>query len=250
MKRIQRAVASLLEVESRKARSAPGSARRSIRRKVKKRGLAHRWMSTVVMAREQVTSFGSSAVRNVPPIKFLVRNAKAYPFAAAGLALGARYGIGDGIVQLLSGDRWDPSRSLLFASFGATYACTFGYGVYNILYPRFAPKGWPLMLALFDACTNCAFLYFPVYYVFKQFTYESTEEIVKNPMKVVKGGINTWWTSLPTDFKSCTTFWIPMNYLNFWLMPLHLRQPFMSVVGIGWAMILSKNRGARKPANE
>mmetsp|Transcript_2566 Transcript_2566/g.5072 ORF Transcript_2566/g.5072 Transcript_2566/m.5072 type:complete len:242 (+) Transcript_2566:78-803(+) len=195
-------------------------------------------------ARRKATSVSKRAQTN-PFLMAVSKRARAYPVATSGLVIGVRYAVGDGVVQAMSGDSWDVRRTALFAAFGSTYAMTFGYGVYNVLYPALMPKGRPILNALIDCCTNSPFLYFPVYYIFREFAYEATPETRAQPVEVVKNGLSKWKEALPRDFKACFLFWLPVNSLNFWIVPLHFRQPFMAVVGFAWAMILSNSRGSR-----
>jgi len=57
--------------------------------------------------------------------------------------------------------------------------------VYNILYPRFAPPGWPLGTAIFDVLTNTPFIYFPMYY----FVYVAIDDnMMHGPAEYIKRG--------------------------------------------------------------
>ncbi|GAB5359511.1 hypothetical protein AAMO2058_000550300 [Amorphochlora amoebiformis] len=175
-------------------------------------------------------------------VRRLTRKAKRYPITTAGITLGARYGLGDMMVQLAGDEPWDPSRTLMFVTFGSTYACTFGYGIYNVLYPRFFPRNLPVLNAAFDCMLNSPFIYFPIYYIYRELTI-TIKEGRKDFNTVFSRGLTTWKEGFWTDVKAVTAFWLPMNSFNFWIVPLHFRQPFMAVAGMCWAMILSNLRG-------
>ena len=106
------------------------------------------------------------------------------------------------------------------------------------------PRVGALGNAVIDAVIFCPFVYFPIYYVFREFAYSNMEARAQ-PLKVIKSGLKTWDENIHRDAKACAMFWIPANTFNFWAVPLHLRQPFIGGVGFVWAMILSKTTGRR-----
>uniref|UniRef100_A0A7S3Z7L3 Uncharacterized protein n=1 Tax=Lotharella globosa TaxID=91324 RepID=A0A7S3Z7L3_9EUKA len=171
--------------------------------------------------------------------------AKRFPVIAAGISIGMRYGVGDGVVQLMSGQEWDTQRNLMFGAFGATYAMTLGYGIFNVLYPKILPRIGPFLNAVVDAVVFCPFVYFPVYYIFREVAYSPPEKRWREPLDTMRMGLESWRSNIASDAKACAAFWIPMNTLNFWAVPLHLRQPYIGGVGFLWAMILSKLSGGR-----
>jgi len=173
--------------------------------------------------------------------------AKRNPVKVAGLVIGMRYGLGDLVIQMVSSSssssrlEFDPLRTLMFGAFGATYAMTLGYGVYNMLYPLAFRRVHPIITALFDCTIHSPFLYFPMFYMFNA-SYEAIklqEKRHHTPKQIAQDGYQTWKSSFSRDFKACVAFWLPVNSINFSFVALHFRQPYMAVTGFAWAMILS-----------
>eukprot|EP00035_Acanthoeca_spectabilis_P020538 m.433431 g.433431 ORF g.433431 m.433431 type:complete len:285 (-) comp17575_c0_seq1:345-1199(-) len=173
-----------------------------------------------------------------------------HPVLFAGLTTGSRYCIGDAIIQIVQlwhdGEgSWDFQRSLLFSAFGLFYASSIGYTVYNRVYPRLFGAGRPVTTALCDIMTNCPFLYFPMFYVAKAFAFTPVTQWSIRTAEVVKSSHHMWRDNLRGDCMAAAMFWFPVNSVNFRFVPLHLRLPFMSVIGCAWAVVLSSRNGAR-----
>mmetsp|Transcript_8880 Transcript_8880/g.13253 ORF Transcript_8880/g.13253 Transcript_8880/m.13253 type:complete len:212 (-) Transcript_8880:89-724(-) len=198
--------------------------------------------------KERMIRYGRQ-INTIPAFRAMSTRAKTYPITTAGLIIAARYGGGDIMLQTLNNEPWDIQRTVMFAAFGGTYAMTFGYAVYNVFYPSLGiARRFPFALALFDCTINSPFLYFPVYYLFREVTYNSKPK--EAPADIVQHTYSTWNRSFWSDLKSVTAFWLPVNTFNFWIVPLHFRQPFMAVSGFAWAMILSNLRGDRPEDQE
>uniref|UniRef100_A0A7S3YJ58 Uncharacterized protein n=2 Tax=Lotharella globosa TaxID=91324 RepID=A0A7S3YJ58_9EUKA len=181
-----------------------------------------------------------------PGLRQVNKAARLNPVLFAGASIGLRYLLGDGLVQKMEGGSWDVRRSVIFGLFGFAYGSTVGYGVYNILYPRFAPPGWPLGTAIFDVLTNTPFIYFPMYY----FVYVAIDDnMMHGPAEYIKRGLKLHRENFREDAKAAAMFWIPVHWLNFKMVPLHLRMPFMGLIGFSWAVILSAQRGMRSNAD-
>lgn len=63
--------------------------------------------------------------------------------------------------------------------------------------------------------------------------------------EVVKSSHHMWRDNLRGDCMAAAMFWFPVNSVNFRFVPLHLRLPFMAVIGCAWAVVLSSRNGAR-----
>ena len=137
--------------------------------------------------------------------------------------------------------RPDLHRMGSFMAFVAFYSAGPGYLAYNVLYPRFLP-GRPLVTAVLDAIVTCTVLYYPPFYVVSEGIQNGWT--TRPASELVSTALGRWQTNMGEDVAAMAAFWIPANYMNFRFVPLHLRMPVMSLVGAGWAAILSGLRGA------
>ena len=55
-----------------------------------------------------------------------------------------------------------------------------------------------------------------------------------------------WTQNFVGDLKSMVMVWVPLHSINFRYVPLHLRTPFMSAMGLIWVFVLSATRGSEK----
>ena len=137
--------------------------------------------------------------------------------------------------------RPDLHRMGSFMAFVAFSSAGPGYLAYNVLYPRFLP-GRPLVTAVLDAIVTCTVLYYPPFYVVSEGIQNGWT--TRPASELVSTALGRWQTNMAEDVTAMAAFWIPANYMNFRFVPLHLRMPVMSLVGAGWAAILSGLRGA------
>jgi len=56
-----------------------------------------------------------------------------------------------------------------------------------------------------------------------------------------------WTTNFVADVKTSWMIWIPCNTVNFGMMPMHFRVPFMAVCSFGFCLVLSITRGGAAP---
>jgi len=178
-------------------------------------------------------------------IQRMNRIGKRSPLMVASWSTALRYCIGDAVVQMTLVDEWDVQRTALFTCFGFLYASTVGYSVYNVLYP-WLMRGRPYATAAIDCLTHVPFIYFPMFYVCKSFAFTPITQWAKHPLQIADDGLGQWRGNLKGDFVTGTMFWLPMHAVNFRLVPLHFRLPFMAAIGLFWAAILSTRSGGRQ----
>eukprot|EP00038_Savillea_parva_P007262 m.168904 g.168904 ORF g.168904 m.168904 type:complete len:284 (+) comp13021_c0_seq1:476-1327(+) len=169
------------------------------------------------------------------------------PLIMAGVTTAGRYGFGDTLVQAMTndGEGWDIQRTCLFTVFGFVYASTAGYTIYNVLYPRIMGASRPYTTALFDVLTHNPFVYFPSFYVAKSFAFSPVSEWTTRGREIAEDGLKLWRYNFNGDVMTAMLFWLPMHCVNFRLVPLHFRLPFMAAIGCGWVAILSSRNGSR-----
>ena len=148
----------------------------------------------------------------------------------------------------------DWKRNLAFGTFGFFYLGGIQYAIYVPLFSRlfpgaasFAaksvadklkdPKGIrELFYQVFlDQCVHHPFLYFPVFYMIKDFVTSETP----NPVAAVE----EYSSNMNEDLIALWKIWVPSTFLNFALMPMHLRIPWVATTSLIWTCILSSMRG-------
>ena len=60
-------------------------------------------------------------------------------------------------------------------------------------------------------------------------------------------GLQRYKLNMQQDMVACWKLWVPMQCLNFSIVPVHLRVPFAASVSFAWSCILSALRGDMKP---
>ena len=155
----------------------------------------------------------------------------------------------------------DWKRNLAFGTFGFFYLGGIQYAIYVPLFSRlfpgaasFAaksvadklkdPKGIrELFYQVFlDQCVHHPFLYFPVFYMIKDFVTSETP----NPVAAVE----EYSSNMNEDLIALWKIWVPSTFLNFALMPMHLRIPWVATTSLIWTCILSSMRGVHHvPSN-
>ena len=136
----------------------------------------------------------------------------------------------------------DKKRLLTFSFFGFSYLGGWQYFLFNKLFVRcetlmkikgFSNYTQSIVLTGIDMGIHTPFMYFPTFYALKGWIEkESIDTSIQN-MKM----------NLYDDIKAMWSLWIPAQFCNFVLLPLHLRMPFITSVSFIWTIILSMTRG-------
>jgi len=171
------------------------------------------------------------------------------PIAFASLCTTAKAATCDIISQRYVEDRkqLDHTRVAAFASFGCLYCGVMQYYIYSVAYPWGAAflqlgRGPEVLASLtVDLCLHFPMIYYPVFYCVQ----DVVEAVDKCRSLNLAEVFARWWANLREDIIACCSFWFPMNAINFYFMPTHLRVPFIACAGFGWLIILSTMRGAR-----
>eukprot|EP00471_Norrisiella_sphaerica_P006837 CAMPEP_0184480452 /NCGR_PEP_ID=MMETSP0113_2-20130426/1961_1 /TAXON_ID=91329 /ORGANISM="Norrisiella sphaerica, Strain BC52" /LENGTH=321 /DNA_ID=CAMNT_0026858947 /DNA_START=512 /DNA_END=1477 /DNA_ORIENTATION=- len=83
----------------------------------------------------------------------------------------------------------------------------------------------------------------PTYYVIKEAILGEADETLTT-MDRVKVALAKYRKNAFEDITTSWKIWMPAQLVNFGLMPLHLRVPFISIVSFGYCIVLSVMRGA------
>ncbi|GAB5361187.1 hypothetical protein AAMO2058_000692100 [Amorphochlora amoebiformis] len=217
-----------------------------------------RWMNSFPHRPENRTGGFFSRVLAVP---------KRFPAAFAMLFTGFKTFSADIFVQkvLERSDEINWKRTSVFAIFGLTYQGAFQYFVYvKIVAGRLLPnagkyaaktfseklrdpKGAAQLLGQVGIANLIMdpFLCLPSYYITKEAILGEKKE-GQGFFELAKGALAKYRGNMFEDVTTSWKIWVPAQLLNFGLMPLHLRVPFISVVSFGYCIVLSLMRGAEE----
>ena len=151
----------------------------------------------------------------------------------------------------------DWRRNAAFGTFGVVYLG----GIQAVIYYRCMPKWFPavsrfvrsswsirltdfqaqravLAQTVLDLCVITPVLYMPTFYA-----------ITRNSWVCPDGGAVAVWQYpqlILDDMTGILSFWGPIQLINFGLLPLYCRVPFMAAAGLFWMGVLSLLRGSGK----
>lgn len=160
--------------------------------------------------------------------------------------------MGDCLAQAVEGQgseldvrRLDKRRLLLYTSFTNLVALVYDRPIYVLLLPRLFPtfvngrRVWSNVLkaTLLDNFVMTPFLYFPLFYIFKDCIVERTQP---SPL----GALTHCAAELQHQLLACWAFWVPVTGMSQAFVPVHLRIPFFSVSAVGWIGLLSARTAA------
>ena len=90
-----------------------------------------------------------------------------------------------------------------------------------------------------DMTIHSPLFYFPIFYIFKGFVYEKSVSI-----KVIKQQLYQYFViNFKEDMIDLYKVWLPTIAFMFAAIPIQYRVPWISTIGILWAVILSLKRG-------
>mmetsp|Transcript_8372 Transcript_8372/g.20845 ORF Transcript_8372/g.20845 Transcript_8372/m.20845 type:complete len:245 (-) Transcript_8372:771-1505(-) len=140
----------------------------------------------------------------------------------------------------------DWRRNAVFGAFGFAYLGVWQYYLYTNVFTRITPaiqavvgpRGVGAALTFIDQCIHHPVLYFPCFYLLRGgMAGEAPAE------SLGKYKVDAW-----ENMKALWAVWVPAQLVNFSVVPMHLRIPFVAGVSFMWTVILSCLRGALEPA--
>ncbi|EFJ42322.1 hypothetical protein VOLCADRAFT_107297 [Volvox carteri f. nagariensis] len=145
----------------------------------------------------------------------------------------------------------DWRRHGMFVLFGFGYLGCWQYYLYNDLFVRWCKpitalvghRGSAPVKTFIDQCIHHPVLYFPSFYTLKG--------MVEG--KPLSESMSEYREHLWDNCKALWMIWVPAQMVNFTVVPLHLRIPFVAGVSFAWTVVISCMRGAldkKKPAAE
>ena len=202
----------------------------------------------------------SAAVRAATPRLGLLSLAARRPIAFGAILSGAKTCLADGLVQVFGEgkevNQIDWRRNAVFGSFGFCYLGCFQYWVYvrlfaHRLFPsaaQFVSKsftqrlkdraGQRVVLAqvALDQLVHHPLIWFPTFYMVKS-TSESGDPL---------DGLRLYAENWKEDLPACWSVWVPAFMVNFSVMPLWGRVPFVAIVSLLWMGLVSSRHGKKE----
>ena len=165
-----------------------------------------------------------------------------HPFASACAITTFNAAAADLLTQLVferhNGNKYNPSRTLLFASFGFLFQGCAQYTVVNLVWDRVFPGAsvWAVLFKM--ACMNFIsdpLLFFPCFYIFK-------ESMAKGQI-AIKEALTRYSENYLQDWTNSWSVWFPGHAVTYGVMPSHKRIPWMAFLSFFYMCILSITRG-------
>lgn len=168
--------------------------------------------------------------------------------------------LADLIVQKASGKDWkdiDWRRNAVFTVFGFAYLGVAQWFIYVTIFSKLCPNAirfanltWAekmkdragqidlIKQVALDNFVHYTFVYFPVFYVFKESIQGDGVDF-----GVVSRAMSKYWSNIVPDNLAIWGLWIPCDLLIY-AVPVWMRLPLNHAVSLAWTMILSFLRGA------
>lgn len=189
---------------------------------------------------------------------------KRRPYATNIMVATVKTSLADILVQgMEGGNDIDWSRNAVFTAFGCFYLGAVQWFVYVTLFSRACPNAirfanmpWAekvkfragqidlVKQTFLDNFVHYTFLYFPVFYTFKEFIQGKPKEEgqSRSPMEIVQSALGKYQKNFMADNMAIWSLWIPCD-LIIYAIPIWMRLPVNHAVSLAWTMILSWMRG-------
>ncbi|GAX19032.1 hypothetical protein FisN_8Hh255 [Fistulifera solaris] len=191
---------------------------------------------------------------------------KEHPFAFQLIVATVKTSAADLVVQTVAEGKQlsevDWRRNGIFVVFGFVYLGGFQYWLMVTQYRRWFPTmdkfakmslidkfKYPAgmldaaKMVLFDVIVHLPMMYFPTYYMVKEFVGGSSW----NPVDWAHDGITKYSKNMKEDLTAMIQLWGPSDCVQF-ILPVHIRMPFRHIVSFFWTAYVSFTRGQIKAA--
>lgn len=133
-------------------------------------------------------------------------------------------------------------RNISFAFFGLFHVGAGQYIILNKIIPKIIPslnkipihRLSALKAITIDQFVHVPFIYFPLFYTFKEFGNSTSE---KKPL--LSNILKNYKSNFKDDMIISASIFMPIQYLNFKYIPTYYRVPILSSCGFLYAMLLS-----------
>eukprot|EP00405_Crypthecodinium_cohnii_P016170 CAMPEP_0206452436 /NCGR_PEP_ID=MMETSP0324_2-20121206/19943_1 /ASSEMBLY_ACC=CAM_ASM_000836 /TAXON_ID=2866 /ORGANISM="Crypthecodinium cohnii, Strain Seligo" /LENGTH=253 /DNA_ID=CAMNT_0053922523 /DNA_START=145 /DNA_END=906 /DNA_ORIENTATION=+ len=192
---------------------------------------------------------------------------KRRPFMTNIIVATVKTSLADLIVQTAEGKKeYDWKRNGVFTAFGFAYLGIAQWFIYVSLFTRLCPNAirfsnlsWAEKLkdragqidlvkqTIYDNFIHYTFVYFPVFYFFKELIQADSSKGMENmDFKAVgEKAMGKYWKNCVTDNFYMWSLWIPGDLLVY-ACPIWMRLPLNHAISLAWTMILSNLRGNEK----
>lgn len=187
---------------------------------------------------------------------------KRQPFYTNLIVATLKTSFADLLVQKGEGrDRIDWSRNAVFTAFGFAYLGVAQWFIYVTVFVRLCPNAirfanlpWAAKLkdragqidlvkqTIYDNFVHYTFIYFPVFYCFKEALQADTGDKSKS---LPERALGKYWNNFVMDNLYIWALWIPGD-LAVYACPIWMRLPLNHGVSFIWTIILSSLRGGEK----
>eukprot|EP00929_Paragymnodinium_shiwhaense_P047506 TRINITY_DN24096_c0_g1_i1.p1 TRINITY_DN24096_c0_g1~~TRINITY_DN24096_c0_g1_i1.p1 ORF type:complete len:218 (-),score=51.07 TRINITY_DN24096_c0_g1_i1:157-810(-) len=156
-------------------------------------------------------------------------------------------GFKNGAADVLVQTQWEKKeeinwrRTAVFAGFGFCYLGMFQHWQYTCLHMRWFPgECWRAAAkkVVFDSTVNAALCYYPLFYMVQSCVMADEYSAGR-----VEEGWERYKMNFPQDYTAYLAIWLPVQTINFTLVPPHWRVLFGAAVSAAWSCLLSKFRG-------
>lgn len=167
----------------------------------------------------------------------------------------------DFIVQKAEGHDIDWKRNAVFTAFGFAYLGVAQWFIYVSLFTRLCPNAirfsnlsWAeklkdragqidlLKQTAYDNFIHYTFVYYPVFYMFKEAIQAGGSGKQAEPMAVAESALGKYKKNCVQDNLYMWSLWIPGDLLVY-ACPIWMRLPLNHAISLAWTMILSNLRG-------
>jgi len=187
---------------------------------------------------------------------------KRKPYATNIMIATIKTGLADYVVQMYvqKNEVFDYKRNAVFIAFGCLYLGVFQWFVYVTCFAKLCPNAikfsnmsWAEKRAFrpgqidlakqvfIDNFIHYTFIYFPVFYVFKE-AIQGEEGVERSGVDIIKAGMSKYAKNFWPDNYAIWGLWIPADFIIY-AVPIWMRLPLNHSLSLLWTMILSYLRG-------
>jgi len=189
---------------------------------------------------------------------------KRRPFATNIIVATVKTSLADIVVQKAEGKKEvDWKRNGVFTAFGFAYLGVAQWFIYVTIFTRVCPNAirfsnlsWAdklkdragqidlLKQTAYDNFIHYTFVYYPVFYFFKELI-QGNKPGAEDQPNPVQRGLTKYWGNFVTDNLYMWSLWVPGDLLVY-ACPIWMRLPLNHGISLIWTMILSSLRGGDK----
>jgi len=140
----------------------------------------------------------------------------------------------------------DLKRTSVFLTFGCIYQGFFQYFLWNIAFERIFPGASLVANLQKVAVTNLIgdpLFFFPTFYTVREALIGPKHD---SSFDLVRAALGHYANNYIRDWMTSWTIWFPGHTVTYFLMPIHLRVPWVATASFGYVCILSYLRGDQK----